>query len=217
MRTLASVIALAACGCASMTTLQTARTLEKGDIAYDFAGVATSDLGRDMFERGVTVGPQFVAGARGGLADGVDFGIHIWPVGFKAGPKARLIDTDYFALSVAPEIGLEKTYAFYGVDLYLPLLVEVDFTDFLALYASPKAIGRMSIFHGFTTDLGVGGSVGFAISVTDSVTILPEASVLYPAYRGEDWCGLQVGPLGSSCPRPGAPIVAFAVGVSVLR
>lgn len=213
----ALLLALSLCGCASVATLQTALPVEKGKTVYDFGGIAATDLGRDLFARGPSLGPQIHAGARRGVGDGFDVGYRFWLSGFSADVKVLLKQTDKYAVAIAPGLGLEKTYAFYGVDLYVPIIAQMQLSDDIDLYVAPKAIGRVSLGHGSQLALGAGASVGFAIWLDEHMTILPELVAIWPGLVGEDPCGLQLGPVSASCLRPGAPVVALAVGLQFRR
>lgn len=207
------VLAAALSGCASLSTLQTARTLDAGDVTYDVGVVAATNLRRDLFARSASVAPQVEAGLRRGLTDGVDAGYRIWFLGFNADVKVRLFDDKKLALAVAPGFGVEKTYAFYGLDFYLPLLAQWRLNSMLDLYVVPKAIGRVSLGHGWQLDYGAGGSLGVAVRIAENMVVLPEIDAIWPHLGGEDPCGLQLGPVSATCMRPGVPVVAFAFGL----
>ena len=199
----AALCALLASGlgaCASFTSMQTASVVPEGKVrgfvAPETVGIVTSDTASST--GGSAFVPQLEAGVRVGLGSGWDVGAKAWLFGVAVDGKYQLLDAGGHILSVGPGVGYfgassssssGSSGSLNIVTFYLPLYYGLRMGEH-ELVLSPKAIDQLVLGHG--TDgsgsssssgnvLWVGGSVGMAFKVGQSLRIVPEVSVMYPA------------------------------------
>jgi len=184
-------------GCPSFTTMGTARTLpeKKGQfyVAPGYIQLSSFQKDRDTGEA-VSIGlPSIEFGGRYGVTDRVELGGKVWLFGAELDGKFALLKSDRLDsglnLSVAPGIsymqftsgGSGSTNAGYGW-LHVPLLIGFGMPGGGELTIGPR-VSEMLVTSGGNT-LAVtwlGGSLGYAIRVTEGMRILPEVTFAYPA------------------------------------
>lgn len=213
-------------GCASVSTMGLARTLNQGAVqgwvapegggVVALTGVSTASgatgVGYPLLEGGIRVGvtDHFELGARLGLS-----GIGLeGKIGFLRSPT---MDTG-INLSLNPGVtyvGFGAGTAFIGtLTFHLPVLIGIDFGGH-ELVLGPRFIDQL-VFAGITGSgsaglnvIYAGGSVGFAIKAGSSLRILPEVSIGVPV--------VTTGTVGtSSATAVGAGGLIFQAGVAFL-
>jgi hypothetical protein len=192
MKRLAIIGVMLLAGCPSFTTMGTARTIEKGKGQFYVAlgGISLQDWETDSSGSSNSIGlPSFELGGRYGVADGVEVGGKIFPIGAELNAKVALIRPETPAglnLSVGPAASV---YPFTtGGDtftmawLHLPLLVGMNMGG-SELVVAPR-ISDLIITGGGDgiNTVFAGGSLGFAWKVTDGFRILPEVSISTPIF-----------------------------------
>ncbi|MDP1829105.1 MAG: hypothetical protein Q8L48_37930 [Archangium sp.] len=215
-------------GCASVSTMGLARTLNQGAVqgwvAPEGGGVVAvtgtiagaTGVGYPLLEGGIRVGvtDRFELGARLGLS-----GVGLeGKIGFLRSPT---MDTG-INLSLNPGVtyvGFGLGSAFVGtLTFHLPLLIGIDFGGH-ELVLGPRFIDQL-VFAGTSgtgssaSSAGIniiyaGGSVGFAIKAGPNLRILPEVSIGVPV--------VATGTVGtSSATAVGAGGLIFQAGVAFL-
>jgi hypothetical protein len=192
MNRLAILGALLLGGCASFSTMSTARTMPRDQtqiwVAPEFVGM-TFDSGTDRQEISV---PQFELGFRRGITDGVELGGKLWLLGAAIESKFQLVRSESegsgIDVALAPSIGWiglnSGDSSFNVVTLYLNLPVGLNVPGGSQLVLTPKAIYQRYMATG-GGDAGsadllfVGGSVGYAWKL-GTTYILPEISIMQP-------------------------------------
>lgn len=199
---LAPALALFA-GCPSFTTMGTARTIEKGKGQFYVAvgGISLQSFETNTAGETKSIGlPSFELGGRYGVADGVEVGGKVFPVGAELNAKFALIRPETPAglnLSVAPAASI---YPFTNGDntvmlawLHLPVLFGVNFGG-SELVITPR-LSDLILSDGSNSinTVFAGGSVGMAFKVSDGFRILPEISIAAPV-----WYAVTAGGTSSS-------------------
>lgn len=179
-------------GCPSFTTMGTARTLEKGKGQFYVALGGTSLQSFETNSAGNTesIGlPSFELGGRYGVADGVEMGGKIFPVGAELNAKIALVRPETPAglnVSIGPAV---SAYPFTSGDnsvllawLHLPVLCGFNFGG-SELVIAPR-ISDLILSDGANSinTVFLGGSLGFAFKVSDGFRILPEVSFASPVW-----------------------------------
>lgn len=182
-----------AAGCASFSTMSTARTTAKDTnqiwVAPEFVGM-TYDSGTDRQSFSV---PQFELGMRRGITDDFELGGKLWLLGAALEGKVQLVRSPSqdsgIDIALAPAIGWLGLNSSDGSDfnvvtLYLNLPIGVNVPGGSQLVLTPKAIYQRYMASGGggsgSADLVfLGGSVGFALKL-GSTYILPEVSIMQP-------------------------------------
>lgn len=204
-------------GCASVSTLQGAHTVGKGELraAVEPQMLVAPDL-RDLNSGAVTT-----ASIKYGLGDKVDafgrFGMGSTQIGTKlmlTPPQGR------WAVAVAPSLAMGLPMALgtdAGVDSAwladLPLLLDIPVNDG-ALVLGGKAsygllVGTEQIAGTATTPFALaGGLVGFHAPSRGGIAVNPEVTVLVPVL------GAERASLGTDIPKQGA-IVALGFGLEL--
>jgi hypothetical protein len=135
--------------CVSVSTLQTARVLEKDDW-YQSLGLAfyNSD---DFLDQGIISIPLLEYTYRLGIWKNIDVGAKITNIGGLEGDlKYNLIDSDHFAMATGFGIGYFTFTSTVGtvetqstiIDLILPVYLSYDVGEKVTLYSAAKYIFR---------------------------------------------------------------------------
>lgn len=194
MRRLGLVAALFLGGCASFSTMTTARTVAPDTnqlwIAPEFAGM-TIDSGNPP-ERDTISVPQFELGFRRGITDGVELGGKLWLLGMALQSKFQVVrsaaEDSGIDVAIAPSIGWLGVNSsgsnFNVVTGYLDVPIGINVYGGSQLVLTPKAVyqrymARDSGSSGSFDLLFLGGSVGYAWKL-GTTRILPEISMLQP-------------------------------------
>lgn len=185
-----SSCALVLFGCPSMSTMNTARTLDAGEFRFIAApGVSRVSLGAEPL-----VQPQVELGGRFGITDDVEVGAKLWVPGYSLDAKIALLRAPSkdsgMDLSINPGLsyigGISGTRTGGGATLhvatvFLPVLIGFNTGGGDQLVLGPRLIDQLwlgSDDEGSTINLiYAGSSIGYAWKVSDSVMIMPELSV----------------------------------------
>jgi len=171
------MLILSALACATIGTLQRAQTVGEGDFEWavepGYWGVSSEGSSAYL--------PYGNISARWGLTDRVDIGGRVGFAGTEFLAKARLTgDASPVVVSVAPAVG--GLYAGDGgfINAQLPVIVDVPIGE-NALVVAPK-LSTMTVTAGgeYATLWSAGGSVGYALRLSDTVTVLPEFARVWP-------------------------------------
>lgn len=186
------MLALATQGCMSIGNVQSADTLGKGNFQF---GVEPGVQGVAVVAPGVTTGPLVYPhvdfSLRYGLADRFDLGIRAGQSFVELMGKFLITEPgSMFKLSVAPQLG----GVFFSVggagisfiSIALPVLMGIAVSDNVEIILGPRlqnylllgAVSGSGSASAYT--MGVGGSLGVAFGIGDSLKILPEAAVSVP-------------------------------------
>jgi hypothetical protein len=147
-----AAVALLATGCVSMSSLQTARTLEKNKSQQTLGGgLYTSESLVDDKDLGRISLPYLEYSYRQGLSDKIDAGIKITnSFTLMADGKYQLVDGEQFALAAGLGVGYFSVSQTSGdekfestlIDVMVPLYLSYDVTKSFTPYLSPKYIAR---------------------------------------------------------------------------
>ncbi len=160
-------------GCVSMSTLQTARTLEEGQTQQTFGGGTyqskTKDAGVDI----ETNLPYLEYSYRMGLKKDIDLGLKLTLIGsYAADVKYQFYNSESFAASTGLGLGYMSYKITSGstekevqyIDVMVPLYLSYDFSKSFAVYMSPKFIYRSASGDASGSDqikgLGIGTKIG---------------------------------------------------------
>ena len=181
-------------GCASFSTMSTARTMPRDQtqvwVAPEFVGM-TFDAGDPPDRQSISV-PQFELGFRRAITDDVELGGKLWLLGAAIEGKFQLLRAPTqdggIDVAFAPAVGWlgfnSGDAQFNVVTLYLNLPVGLNAPGGSQLVLTPKAIYQRYMSSGDggggSADLlFVGGSVGYAWKL-GTMYVLPEISVMQP-------------------------------------
>jgi hypothetical protein len=210
--TLRPTIALVAIGCftgcASFSTMKTARAIDPGTSQVTFSGgVVGANVPYDDGSGRVhhPAGPQFELGVRYGIADGFDLGAKVWALGGELNSTISLVRSSVFDLALAPSIGIVSYN--YGTDCdqfgyncddsvdvlelfaKIPLLFGVRFgpQQEHELVFGPEIVPVFVAAGDENTGASVatsgallGGVVGVSFKVSPWLRLMPEVTVLTP-------------------------------------
>jgi hypothetical protein len=182
------MLALSLLACATIGTLQRAQTVGEGDFEWaiepGYWGVSSETTGVAL--------PYGNIAARWGLTDRVDIGGRVGFAGTEFLAKARLTGDDApVVVSVAPTVG--GLFAGGGgfINAQLPVIVDVPVGK-NALVLAPKISTMTATVGGeYATLWSAGASMGYALRLSDTVTVLPEFARVWPVG------GTYVGTYGS--------------------
>jgi hypothetical protein len=207
-------------GCASVTNVQRADTLGKGNFQVGVEpGVQAAAAGTAFVPY-----PHLDGSIRFGVSEGVDLGLRAgWSFLELQGKflVTRPGDPNY-AVSIAPTVGgifVGAAGASAGLlNFGLPVLVGFKF-GLNELVLGPRLQGYYVFGSGGTSSTSVGGlilagggSVGFAISVAETVAIMPELGVVVP-FAGSATVGGST--TGGGLTGAGSLIGQFKVGILI--
>jgi hypothetical protein len=187
-------------GCASFSTMSTARTVPPDTtqtwVAPEFVGM-TIDTGSGYGNEAISV-PQLEIGFRRGVTETAEVGAKLWLLGAALESKFQLVRSPSeeagIDVAIAPSIGWlgfnsGEGDGFNVVTGYLSLPVGINVGGGSQLVLTPKAIYQRYIAKS-GTDTGsvgilfIGGSAGFALNLGNTY-VLPEISVMQPIIQGD--------------------------------
>jgi len=195
MKRLAILASMLLGGCASFSTMSTARTVAPDStqvwVAPEFVGM-TFDTGGSSGMEAISV-PQFELGFRRGISEGVELGGKLWLLGAAIESKFQLVrspsEDQGIDVALAPSIGWLGFNSgdgdgFNVVTGYLNLPIGINVAGGSQLVLTPKAIyqrysARGSGSTGSADVMFLGGSVGFALRL-GAMYVLPELSIMKP-------------------------------------
>ena len=187
-----SIAALLLTGCASFSTMSTARTLPRDAtqtwLAPEFVGL-TFDSGTSHEQVSV---PQIELGVRRGITDDFELGGKVWLLGAAIESKLQLVRSPSpdagIDVALAPSIGWlgfnSGDARFNVITGYLNLPIGLNVGGGSQLVVTPKAIYQRyqasdSTGGGGADLVFLGGSLGFAMRLGNAY-VLPEISVMQP-------------------------------------
>lgn len=160
--------------CANISSLQTARTLQKGQDEI-LAGVSLNNPSYPVSDGGTILKiPCFELAYRRGFAEKADFGLQLnVPGTINIDTKYQLVDQKRWALALSAGLGWTKTFGLETIvqdsgldiqflDAYLPIHWSYDLNPKMVFYVSPKFLHRMMFSEGseFNALNYVGGTSG---------------------------------------------------------
>ncbi|HSM91422.1 MAG TPA: hypothetical protein VLT47_00970 [Anaeromyxobacteraceae bacterium] len=182
-------------GCASFSTMSTARTTPRDTtqvwLAPEIAGL-TFDTGTPPDRQAITL-PQLEFGVRRGITDDLEVGAKVWLLGAAMEGKLQVLRAPTqdggVDVAIAPSIGwlgfnTGDGGSFNVVTGYLSVPVGVNVPGGSQLVLTPKAIYQQYLSSGggesgSASLLFLGGSVGYAWKV-GTMYVLPELSMMRP-------------------------------------
>ncbi|MBN2717027.1 MAG: hypothetical protein JXX14_14345 [Deltaproteobacteria bacterium] len=195
-------------GCFSISTMHTARPIEKGASEISFAPVSVGlvapeeviqDSDGSVIARSdasLTV-PSMEGQFRHGFSDRFDMGVKLFLIGAGMDFNLLLVNKPTFAMSLDPGftatgIGAGDNSVFIGT-LWLPVLFDVDLSEKITLTVGPKtglliaaASGDSaaddsddSAYTASAVDAMVGGMAGVKVQFTKSFYMMPEFNGVY--------------------------------------
>ena len=172
------------CGCASITAVQTADTVGRGNLQWAIESGIQGVSPRDA-ETGFAW-PHIDIGARYGVTDRVDVSARMGQSVLELGGKVLLTPPERrIALSVgATAGGLVMFYSvtnlqFGALSAATPVLLGVKLgPNELVLGARAHYLAAMGVV--LTHSLGAGGSLGFALRVSPNFIVMPEVGFTVP-------------------------------------
>jgi hypothetical protein len=185
-----AVVVLALAGCASISNVQTADTLGKGNVQVGIEPGLWGAAGTG----GAVFLPHVDAAIRYGVADRVDIGVRAGSSFLEFQSKFLLTTPGdpNFALSIAPTvggivvIGSSSTASAGGgiLNFGLPVLFGIKTSGGSEFIIGPR-FQNLLLFTGGSSSsagflLGLGGSLGFFWRIADNFGLLPEVSSVYP-------------------------------------
>lgn len=206
-RTLVVAAALGVTGCASLSNVQTADTLGKGNIQVGIEPGLWGGAGSG----GTTFLPHVDASIRYGVAERVDIGV-------RAGSSFLELQSKFLvttpgdpniAVSIAPTVGglvgVGSTSTSGGsaglLNIGVPVLIGIKTSGGSEFVIGPRMqniifFGGGSGGSGSVYLMGLGGSLGFFWRIADNFGLLPEVAAVYPvvgaaAASGAGSTGLQ--------------------------
>lgn len=179
-----SVVALT--GCASVTSLQTARPIGVGKTQFALEP-GTWGVSSGNSETDVATLPRVDLSVRHGVSDTVEIGGRLGAGGVELLSKFALSPPGSgVAVAVAPSVGgivgLVPGSGLAFVTIQVPLLIGVPFGEGSEFVFGPRV---HNVFLGAAGTVGVnilslGGSAGVSLKVSDSFRLFPEFAVVYP-------------------------------------
>lgn len=183
-------LVLAAGGCATFGTFQTARTLGKG---RSRVAVEASAWGA-VSPAATRLAPDVAVAARWGLTDRFDLGGRIGGHGLELDAKLQLTPPKRpgLVVSLAPAVGggtlAVRTAVATTAYVQVPVLLGLRLGSRVRLVLGPKLelwyvrAGDSSTSTGIVAArfFGVGTSVGVSVRLTRGLRVLPELTVIYP-------------------------------------
>ena len=172
-------------GCVSMSTLQTARTLEPNQTQQSFGGgVYNSKIesGGSSIETNL---PYMEYSIRHGFLKDLDAGLKLTIVGaYQADMKYQLLESSHFVMSVGAGLaymeykitsGQQDTKVKY-IDAIVPFYLSYDFNPSFSLYMSPKYILRTASGDTSGTENLYGAGLGTKIGEKNGIYL--EAAII---------------------------------------
>ena len=189
------IFSLLGAGCASMSNVQTADTLGKGN----FQAAIEPGLWGGASTAGVAAIPHVDASVRFGVSDRVDLGVRAGSSFLEFQSKFMFTDpaNPLLAGSIAPTLGgifasssaqssTGSSNAQGIFNLGVPVLVGFKLHGGHQIILGPR-VQTLFVFGAGQSSviLGLGSSVGFAWRLTDNFILLPEVSAVYPVVGGD--------------------------------
>lgn len=198
----------ALCGCASLSTLDRARTLQKGQVRVTPAVAAAQTLSSG----GSGVTPRFEVGLGYGAEDDVEVFGKLWGSGLSGGTKMQLVRSDSansgVDVAVAPSVGWHFSDK---LTFDLPLLAGINLggghqlvlslRPAYAAWLDPGGIGRPVSY------VFLGGSLGTWTRITESLAFLPEIA----------WTGNLFAEEGFGTPIGSGAGLQISLGLAIIR
>ncbi len=157
--------------CASMSTMQTARTTEKGEVGFGFGGgFVQADIAQGKSDTIKIKAPFVEVGGRYGITDKLDIGAKLTLIG------TAVLDGKYQFLGdheskVAGSVGLG--FGYLGIesgnskstmyDIMTPVYFSYHPADWFSIYASPKYVFRINTYSNDKTS-GSGSSHWYGVT-----------------------------------------------------
>ena len=199
------LVATLAAGCPTMSSMQSARTLDADQSRFIIAPeVSRYSLGTEPLDQ-----PQIEMGYRYGITDSLEVGAKLWIPGLLADVKYALMRSDGetgWDLSIAPGIsyigGMSGTRTGSGssmhvTTLYLPLLVGYNRGGGDQIVIGPQLANQTWVTtddEGTTANiLYAGTSIGYHWQFSKSVALMPEISFGAPIVQTLTGFGSDVG------------------------
>lgn len=215
-------------GCASISNLQMADTLGRGNFQF---GIEPGVLGAQSLRPGAAASesgyfPHVDVSARYGVSEGVDVGVRAGLSFIELQGKFLFTrpGDPHLAVSLAPTVGglvLGGGGSAAGIiNIGVPVLVGIKTAGGSELVLGPRlqnlvAFGTVgSGTGGAIYGLAAGGSVGFAWRITDNFGLMPEASVVLPVLGGSAFASQFT---SVSSVNAGAAIIQVKIGVLIGR
>lgn len=223
MRVLPAVALVLSVGCASISNVQMADTLGKGNFQVGIEpGVWGAASGQ-----GTAFIPHVDGAVRFGVSDGVDLGVR---AGFSLVEfQSKFLFTKpgdrHLAISLAPTIGGfvggGGTSSAAWLNIGVPLLIGIKLPGGSEFVIGPR-LQNLVVWSSSSTStnpaaiygLAVGSSLGFAWRISDNFGIMPEVSAVYPVVGAANFAGLTQASSGFNA---GLAIVQFKLGFLVGR
>lgn len=219
--------ALLLAGCASLSNMQMADTLGRGNFQV---GVETGTWSAASSKAPISVAngnPSFLphvdVAARFGVSDGVDLGLRAGLSFLEL--QAKFLFTRpgdrHLAVSLAPTAGGllvpgSGNAPVQGLlNIAVPVLIGIKTSGGSELVLGPR-LQNLILMSGTSTvyGLGAGGSIGFAFRFTDNFGLMPEASIVVPILGASAFSSQLT---TSSLTGDGLFLFQFKIGVLVGR
>jgi hypothetical protein len=174
-------------GCPSFSSLHTARALDKGDFQVTVAPEVIGITSTANTPGGALPGVDIAL--RAGVADGLDLGLKLFPIGLEFESTIQLIKGGPLDLALAPGVsyifGVGSGETVSALTFYLPLLFGLNFGDGHQFVFGPKIIPDFIFTSGSSTNqnafaLFAGGTVGLSLKLGPTFRIMPEVNVFAP-------------------------------------
>jgi hypothetical protein len=175
-------------GCATMTTLQTAESLDKGEAVALVGGFISEmkiDSVDEVFDSVYTWGyPDVEAAARYGVTDNFDIGIKAFVIGMQADGKYRFLNKDKFSMAGDLAIGYTSVSSETDTTKYIDFIPSVLLTaklhKYFSITASPKTLFGLIIGDETSINYLFGGTVGLKLG--DKTSLIPEVGFFKGKY-----------------------------------
>jgi hypothetical protein len=204
IRRLMTILVLAsAAGCPSLSTMQTPRTVPKGQLRVAVAAEAVSVPSSD----GTLTAPQFELGLRYGLSDDWDLGAKLYFLGAEFGVKYQFLRgpldvalapaLSFIAFNTSGDSGQKISAQVLYV--HVPLLFGANLSENVTLAFGPKFLYALVHASGVNAETSesatvsgamMGGYVGIPLRLGRAFWIAPEINVYKPfSASGVLWQG----------------------------
>jgi len=181
VKSLTLFVAALCCGCSSYGLFGTARVLQPGK----FQPYVAPQISGAVSPKGAAVLPQFELGARYGVADGWDLGARFWYAGaaFEA-RRQLLLSTGRWR----PDLSLLGQLSFSAPNtggVQVAFLIGLPLHDRVQLVIAPRIVYEMWLRPNPARRplmaMLLGTSVGVAFTLHQRLTLIPEATLVFPA------------------------------------
>jgi hypothetical protein len=178
-RSVGGVVLLGLVGCASFSSLRTARALDRGEYSFTVAPGLLVLAQPDQSSYPHTP-PTIQLAGRYGLADGFDIGVQVSP-DFELSSTIQLARGSVFDLAVCPRVGLADYGSGGAVPFYFSVLGGLNLPGEAQLVLGPEVIPFLSLQDHKEMGLFVGGTLGLSLKLSRGWRMMPEVGVFYPA------------------------------------